>query len=342
MKAVLFCNQPYSFSIMRPIEKELKKRGCETLWFLTNNLKDIFPFEESNYTLKISDLINFKPDVIFVPGQDVPYYLRGLKVQIFHGLASEKKGHFRIRDYFDLYLTQGPHFTDGFRELSKNRDDIDVIETGWSKLDYLFTHDDSILEKKNNLLKKYKAEKIVLYAPTFSPRLTSAEDLFSIISAIADEDNILLICKFHDLMSKEIIDRYKNNKAIIVSRDVDSTPLLQVSDIMVSDTSSIVYEFIFLDKPVVTLNSQSENIVWSDVNNADDLLLEVRKILNGVDNHLEDRKTLIDKYHPYIDGESSKRMIDAVEEYLLNNKVPEKRKVPWHRKIKMIRKYGYN
>jgi CDP-glycerol glycerophosphotransferase (TagB/SpsB family) len=143
-------------------------------------------------------------------------------------------------------------------------------------------------------------------------------------------------------MSKEIIDRYKNNKAIIVSRDVDSTPLLQVSDIMVSDTSSIVYEFIFLDKPVVTLNSQSENIVWSDVNNADDLLLEVRKILNGVDNHLEDRKTLIDKYHPYIDGESSKRMIDAVEGYLLNNKVPEKRKVPWHRKIKMIRKYGYN
>jgi hypothetical protein len=342
MKAVLFCNQPYSFSIMRPIEKELKKRGCEVLWFITNNLRDIFPFEESNYTLKISDLINFKSDVIFVPGQDVPYYLRGLKVQIFHGLASEKKGHFRIRDYFDLYLTQGPHFTSKFIELSKNRDDISVVETGWSKLDNLFTQDDSIFEKKNNLLKKYNAEKIILYAPTFSPKLTSSEDLYGAINTIASRDNILLICKFHDLMNKEIIDRYVKNKSIVVSSEVDATQLLKISDIMISDTSSIVYEFIFLDKPVITLNSKSENIVWSNVDNSEDLLQEINYLLNGIDRYSQDRRSLIELYHPYKDGESSKRMVDAVQWYLLNNKVPDKRKVPWHRKIKMIRKYGYN
>ena len=28
---------------------------------------------------------------------------RGLKVQVFHGLAGEKKGHFRIRHYFDPF-----------------------------------------------------------------------------------------------------------------------------------------------------------------------------------------------------------------------------------------------
>ena len=116
MKTILFCNLPYAFAILKPLEIELKSRGFEVLWYLPKKILDKFPYKDSNYTTSIKDLKTFKSDAIFVPGNDVPHYLRGLKVQVFHGLAGEKKGHFRIRDYFDLYLTQGPYFTKRFQD----------------------------------------------------------------------------------------------------------------------------------------------------------------------------------------------------------------------------------
>ena len=56
-------------------------------------------------------------------------------MQRFATFIDEKKGHFRIRKYFDLYLTQGPFFTKKFNELKKKFKNFEVVETGWPKLD---------------------------------------------------------------------------------------------------------------------------------------------------------------------------------------------------------------
>ena len=127
MKFILFCQNAYAFGIMSPIRDELVKRGSPYIWFVSKKLVQKFPFANEPHTSSILDLQFFQSDVIFVPGNEVPYYLRGIKTQIFHGLAGEKKGHFRIRHYFDLYLTQGPYFTDRFNELKKKYGNFDVI-----------------------------------------------------------------------------------------------------------------------------------------------------------------------------------------------------------------------
>ena len=44
----------------------------------------------------------------------------GGEIQIFHGYAAEKKDHWVIRRYFDIYCTQGPYFTSHFKALAKN------------------------------------------------------------------------------------------------------------------------------------------------------------------------------------------------------------------------------
>ena len=54
----------------------------------------------------------------------------GVKIQIFHGYAAEKKDHWVIRRYFDTYFTQGPFFTEGFKALAKKYKDFEVVETG--------------------------------------------------------------------------------------------------------------------------------------------------------------------------------------------------------------------
>ena len=117
MKFILFCQNNYAYGILEPIRKVLKNRGHEWMWYIHGNNNCIFPHKSEKFSNNISDIILFNSDVIFVPGNEVPHYLRGLKTQIFHGLAGEKKGHFKIRDYFDLYLTQGPFFTRTFNNL---------------------------------------------------------------------------------------------------------------------------------------------------------------------------------------------------------------------------------
>jgi CDP-glycerol glycerophosphotransferase (TagB/SpsB family) len=262
-------------------------------------------------------------------------------VQIFHGLAGEKKGHFRIRAYFDLYLTQGPYFTDRFKELSKKHKNFDVAQTGSCKLDKLFTTSSDTLELKKSLLEKSGAKNIILYAPTFSPSLTSAISLKDTIVNLSKDSDNLVVIKFHDKMDKNTIELYKSlqSKNLQVIDSDDITPLLQISDIMISDTSSVVYEFLLLDKPAVTLNSASEHINWANFSSSDMLYREVTNILQKVDNFKDARAKTIELYHPYSDGKSSARMIDATKQYITKNGVPTKRRVPLLRKLKMLKAY---
>ena len=342
MRAVLFCNLPYAFSILKPLQDELSKRGFDSLWYVPSELISLFPYGNFPTTSDIKEIEAFQSDMIFVPGNDLPWYLSGVKVQIFHGLAGEKKGHFRIRGFFDLYLTQGPYFTDRFQSLAQKHKNFSVVETGWCKLDALYIHDKKIEEKKEKLLTQSGAKKIILYAPTFSPSLTSAVKLFDEIITLSKKEDYLVVIKFHDKMDKEIQKLYsdKQNQKLMILNDGDITEALKLSDVMVSDTSSVVYEFLFLDKPVITLASNSENILWEDIKNPNDLVQKIDNSFNNMDDFKAKRGKIIELYHPFSDGKSATRMVDAVLEYIEKFGVPKKRKISLLRKYKMIQKYG--
>lgn len=280
LKYVLFCNFPYAFGILKPIADELSHRGEDYLWYLPSEFSSAFPFDDQTLCHSLEELYKYQPDVIFAPGNSVPWFLRGVKVQVFHGLAGEKKGHFRIRDYFDLYLTQGPYFTNRFNQLQQKHKNFEVSETGWCKLDPLFikTKDADSLEKGND-------HYTILYAPTFSPSLTSAVALQQTIESIADLDSVDVRIKFHDKMAQkmgaEIVESYKlladQRQNITFVTNPDITDELVKADLMISDTSSVIYEFLLLNKPVITLNSTSENIVWDDVSQSEKVL----ELVNG-------------------------------------------------------------
>ena len=342
MKCILFCENPYAFGILIPISKELQKRGHSYIWYISEHLISEFPLKDESYTTQISDLKAFVPDAIFVPGNEVPHFLRGVKIQVFHGLAGEKKGHFRIRHYFDLYYTPGPFFTKKFKELSLRYKNFEVQETGWSKLDVYSTDIDLYKHDKSMLLEKHQAENIILYAPTFSPSLTSAPSLIKEIEILAEDKNKLILLKFHDLMDSTIVNKYiklaNTVTNIVFIGDRNIIKYLLISDLMISDTSSVVYEFLLLNKPVVTLNARSPQLAWHNILKQDDLVESVNTNLKS-DPLANKRAEIIAKYHPYTDGESSKRMVEATEQYILKNGVPEKRNLSIFRKYKINKKY---
>lgn len=343
MKTVLFCQNPYAFGIMEPLMEVLELKQYEYLWFIKESIFEKFPFKNKPVTTKISDVKAYQSDAIFVPGNEVPHYLRGLKVQIFHGLAGEKKGHFRIRHYFDLYLTQGPYFTNGFIKLKEKHKNFEVIETGWPKLDIYGKQLHKFDEEKKELLRKFRAKKIVLYAPTFSPSLTSGPFLVEEFRRLASNPDYLILIKFHDLMAQDLIDSYKllayklNN--VLFEEERNIVKFLLMADVMISDTSSVVYEFLLLDKPVITFKCNSNNIKWENSNSYSGLTELVEENLNK-DSFKSERKEVMEQYHPYNDGNSAIRMIETVEKYIAKNGVPDKRKLSILRKRKINKIFG--
>ncbi|MDI5949651.1 CDP-glycerol glycerophosphotransferase family protein [Flavobacterium yafengii] len=338
MRCILFCQNNYAFGILEPIKTYLENNGHDYIWYVNDKISADFPFKNEKNTSSITELENYKSDAIFVPGNEVPHYLRGLKVQIFHGLAGEKKGHFRIRHYFDLYLTQGPYFTERFNKLKSVHKDFDVIETGWPKLDIYGTDKSAFEQERKELLQKYNAKKILLYAPTFSPKLTSAPFLVEQIKSLSENKEYLILLKFHPLMDVSWIQIYTDlaNEIpnIIFETEKNIIKFLLISDVLISDTSSVIYEFLLLDKPVITFNNISDNILWQNSSDYTELIPLVEKNLNE-DPYSKERKFIFENYHPYNDGESAKRMVDAVADYIKKNGVPEKRKLSILRRFKI-------
>lgn len=338
MRCILFCQNNYAFGILEPIKTYLENNGHDYIWYVNEKISSDFPFKNEENTSSITELENYKSDAIFVPGNEVPHYLRGLKVQIFHGLAGEKKGHFRIRHYFDLYLTQGPYFTERFNKLKSIYKDFDVIETGWPKLDIYGTDKTAFEQERRELLQKYNAKKILLYAPTFSPKLTSAPFLVDQIKSLSENKEYLILLKFHPLMDVSWIQIYKDlaNEIpnIIFETEKNIIKFLLISDVLISDTSSVIYEFLLLGKPVITFNNISDNILWQNSSDYNELIPLVEKNLNE-DPYSKKRKFIFENYHPYNDGKSAKRMVDAVAGYIKKNGVPDKRKISILRRFKI-------
>lgn len=343
MKTVLFCMNPYSFGILKPIMEVLKERNYKYIWFARKEVIHKFPFKDEYITSNIKEVLDFKSDAIFVPGIEAPHFLRGVKVQTFHGFAGEKKGHFRIRKYFDLYLTQGPFFTRKFIELKEKYKNFEVVETGWPKLDIYGKELHKYDNDKETLLKEYKANKILLFAPTFSPSLTCAPFLEKEIENLASNKEYLIIIKFHDLMSEDLINKYKkisekiDNVLFIEERNI--IKYLLISDLMISDTSSVVYEFLLLDKPVITFKNNSKVFKWDNALTYDKLSEKV-KINLSEDPYKNYRKEIFNEYHPYKDGNSAERMVNATENYIQKHGVPEKRNIPLFRRYKMNKLFG--
>ena len=345
MRVVLFCEHKYAVTILLPLQEEANKTSKhEILWFVdARNIPD-FPLKnEVRWTNSIQETYNFSPEAIFVPGNIVPYYLPGVKAEIFHGYAAEKKDHWVIRRYLDMYLTQGPFFTKPFEQLAQNYGDFEVVETGWPRQDWIFNNLHTFDNYREGLLTKYKKSKIVLYAPTFSPSLTSLPYIKEDIKKLADRKDAIILLKFHPLTKKEWVDEYKalakEVDNILWIEDQNISKYILASDMMISDTSSAVYEFLLLDKPVITLNNVATDKYWLDIDTPDKLDWAYDTVLSS-DEYKAKRKWIIDNYDPYLDGKVAKRMFTAVEDYIARHGVPKYRKLNLWRKYQSVKKFG--
>jgi len=316
---LFYISQNYSFEILRPLQQEILKQGSKVAWFVAGNEVATNNFHADEVVLNsVNEVITFNPVASFVPGNIIPRFIPGIKVQVFHGLEWKKKGHFVIRDCFDLYCTHGKATTTRFDELANQHQFFDVKETGWPKLDNLF----------NTPKEQYFGDNkpTILYAPTFSPSLTSAPFLHDKISALVNEKKYNWLVKFHPKMDEKWVKLYSqlisDNFRIIESSNINS--LLQSADVMVSDTSSVIGEFSLLSKPVIALNNSQPGNYLINISDAKELPDAIQQALAPSVALISAINHYAEELHPYNDGKSSLRILAAVEDIQTNGKQANK------------------
>ncbi|RMF08128.1 MAG: CDP-glycerol glycerophosphotransferase family protein [Candidatus Neomarinimicrobiota bacterium] len=306
---LLFVTQTYSFSILEPVADVLRTDPeSEFRWTVAGRARQEGPPDPG---LELSAVMDWNPDFILVPGNVVPYWWPGRKIQVFHGLGEEKKGHYRITGFFDLYCTPGPHVTRTFLELRKHHPYFLVAETGWPKLDRLHLTD--LRPRRKRELGLDPDQPVILYAPTFSPKLTSAPDLFPEIQRLQEKEYQWII-KFHPLMNADWIRTYQtlaSSRCVFPSTD-DILPLMEAADILVTDTSSVAYEFLLLDRPIVTFRARARQEKGIDISLPEDLEGAITRSLLDPEELASVRREIREELHPYLDGASSRRLLDTI------------------------------
>lgn len=345
MKILLFCENKYAIDILYPLQVEAaKEKGSEVLWYVHGKRIPDFPLKDRvRWTHSMQEAYDFGPDAVFAPGNIVPYYLRGVKAEIFHGYAAEKKDQFRIRNYFDIYMTQGPYFTREFEKLRQRYGDFEVLETGWTRQDWIARHRHDFDGERAALLERHGCERMVLYAPTFSPRLTSLPKIKDALVELTERRNVLLLIKLHPLTAQTWVDEYRrlaeDSANILFEDDFSVTKYMLMADVMVSDTSSTVYEMLLLDKPVITLDTVSQAPYWKDISDAARLCEAYDEVLDSKEGR-EQRRWLIENYDPYTDGQVARRMLEGVRDYISRHGVPAQRRLNFWRKYVSVRTFG--
>ncbi|GAA5068587.1 CDP-glycerol glycerophosphotransferase family protein [Lysobacter panacisoli] len=269
--------------------------------------------------LDLRGVVALKPAAVLCAMDWIPPFFGGAKVQLFHGFNTSKhsdnRGHFRIRNLFDLYCTQGPATTLPFQALSRELGHFAVVETGWSKLDPLFRDDGGAAAR---MRARAQGRPVAMFASTFTERVSAAPHLYDAIAAqIARGDRYWLLT-LHPKCPPELFERYRalacDNASFVEPEDIVTAQ--RAADVLLSDTTSVVPEFAVQHKPVVTFRHRMPQNYMLDFTEADRLPEMLERAFAPTPELMRAIADYANSIHPYRDGHSSERVIKAVEDLL--------------------------
>jgi len=337
---LFYISQNYSYAILRPLQAAILARGEQVAWFLEGKeVNANFLRADEHQLMSVKGIKNYQPIAVFYPANIAPTFLPGINVAIFHGFDAgkvDKKGnndHFKIRNCFDLYCTQGPSTTDQFKKLEKQHNHFKVIETGWCALDKMYQ------SQQNEIANK----KTILLCSTFSKKLSCAPHLFDAVKQLSETGQWQWLVQFHPKMPQKVVEQYKSiqNEYLTFVETDDVIPLLQQADVMVCDTSSILIMFLLLAKPVVTFNNIDPQKYLLNITDAALLEETIDKALQHPPELMTEILSYIEQTHPYDDANSASRVLNAVEEVLLGKFSLNKKPFDFLRQFKMRKKLNY-
>ncbi len=202
-------------------------------------------------------------DLAFVgglrPGFDVIRNQSRVVCAMSHGLGTKQAYFTDSPGRADIRFTEGPQHHAALTERYPN---LHIELVGMSKLDPLFQSDHAQFDEYRNHYGLNTERPVILWAPTFYP--SSLEVLAKTVRSIAPKTEYQWILKPHHFTMFPRRWKYKRqyklvhrlaknipNLTLLPSHEYSIIPWLSVSDLLISDTSSTLFEMIAVDKPVI-------------------------------------------------------------------------------------------
>lgn len=225
--------------------------------------------------------------------------------------------------------------------------------TGYPRNDYLLREYRDL--SLNDIFKDIdEKNKNIFYIPTFKNGYgqrnegnDKSENFFGFdvleIEKFSDflvRSNINLILKLHPFEEEFYKNKFNSLKLkniyfldsdILIKNKIDLYKLLTKSDLLITDYSSVYFDYLITNKPILFINPDEDEYrqtrgfllepysYWTPgpkVNNQQDLQKEILNLLNSPGYYMEERRTMSDIFHCYKDDNSCKRVWDSIKLYL--------------------------
>lgn len=207
-----------------------------------------------------------------------------------------------------------------------------IIITGSPRCDVLkndIMNSDLFSEKDFEKIRYFKnaGKKVFIYMPTFRD---NGEDVSSFITdtkirEFFKKNNSVLFCKLHPA-DKNSLDIKSDEAIYIVNKTTDVYALLKYTDALITDYSSVYFDYLLLDKPIIYYPKDikkydiergfyapySEMTAGIKVYSDNELVNSIQGIIDGNDSFKEQRKLLRDKMFSYQDGKNCERVFDWI------------------------------
>ena len=232
---------------------------------------------------------------------------------------------------FDYFISPSrfctEKFTSAFNLKKLNKENI-FIEKGYPRNDYLFNY-------KKNDIKKIKKElniplnkKVILYAPTFRDNQINEKGYTYKVSINFENlkkeisDEYIILFRAHYFVANQFDFKKYEGFVYNVSEYEDINELYIISDILITDYSSVFFDFANLKRPILfymyDLYEYKNNLrdFYIDLKELPGPIIETEKKLIKEIKNINKYKTKYEKFNQkynYLDdGNSSKRVVEEI------------------------------
>jgi len=237
---------------------------------------------------------------------------------------------------YDYFVSPSRFTSSKFRSaflLEKlGKDDI-ILETGYPRNDALHSYSQKDAEAIKKRLKIPKNKKVILYAPTWRDDQFSDEEGFTFKPPVNFEylketlsDEYVILYRAHYLISESFDFTMYKNFIFNVSAYDDINDLYIISDVLVTDYSSVFFDFANLQRPILFFMYDKEHYkndlrglylpfdaLPGDIVTTEDQLVERLGDIENYTKKSSKRLAEFSKEYNYLDdGHASERVIAKV------------------------------
>jgi CDP-glycerol glycerophosphotransferase (TagB/SpsB family) len=335
----------------KTVIKKLRKKNYET--YYNTSIKGIYYLLRAKYF--ITDTSSFALNYWLSGGAKIINLWHGIPLKKISYDARKGKGskcyHSRgivkllhkfntpwlFEKYFKIITTSSKLENIFTSALKSNKKNISI--TGYPRNDIFFNwiKDCDLGINKlilNNIKKNKEKNKIIFYLPTFRDTggnpFEEAEIDLDKFNQFLISHNLIFIAKFHPLskINNFNADEYKN--ILILPSETDIYPILKFTDLLITDYSSVYFDFLLSNKPILffpyDLNKylSKDRELYFDYNKftPGQKSYDFKNLLGGIENILikqkdeykNERSKIKEFCYKYKDGKSAERIFN-----LLNN-----------------------